>query len=160
MNSFGYRRRNCRRNITQLWLRQVKFCFGDFIIARVRRSRDGRPHSVMILVKKFFHRVHKAFAAVSVFWFGQVRAGTCRRNLSPVSVFIQRECSWIFGFDTSDKGAFLLRYLLGGELGYYSLSNTPESEIRRSIVLCGRSLPVFQSIIDHTPGASSLCVSM
>ena len=58
--------------------------------------------------------------------------------------------------DTSHKGAFFLRFLLGGELGYYSLQQTTEKEIRLCIVRHARSLPVFQRIVDTTPDVRRL----
>ena len=136
--------------VVPLWLCRVQFCSGHFITARVRRSRDAPVETVQIFVRDFFHRIHYAFSVVSVFWMKQVLDDTQRLDLSPVSGSIQRECGWILGLDTSDKGAFCLRFLLGGVLGYYSLPGTPEMKIRRAIVRRGRSLPVFQRIIERT----------
>ena len=134
-----------------LWLCDVEFCAGRFITARVRKTRKSPVETVRILVEDFFRRIHKAFAVVSVFWFEQVRFDTQWLNLSPIDEVLQRECSWIFAIDTSEKGAMFLRMLLRGELGCYSLYKTAEKEIRLSIVRRARSLPVFQRIIDCTP---------
>ena len=139
-----------RADVAPLWLCRVQFCYGLFITARVRRRKDAPPETVQIFVKDFFHRIHQAFAVVSTFWMEQVLSGTQRRDLSPVSNLVQRECSWVLALDTSDRGAFCLRFLLGGELGYYSLQKSTEKEIRLCIVRRARSIPVFQSIIDHT----------
>ena len=134
-----------------LWLCEVQFCAGRFITARVRKTRKSAIETVRIGVKDFFRRIHQAFGVVSVFWFKEVRSGTQWRNLLPIDEVIQQECSWIFGMDTSRKGAMLLRILLRGELGCYSFCTTAEKEIRLSIVRRARSLPVFQLIIDRTP---------
>ena len=139
-----------------LWLCSVEFSYGRFITAIVRFGKDAVPKRVQIFVTDFFHRIHRAFSLVSVFWMRQVLTGTQRRDLSPVSELVQRECSWIFALDTSHKGAFFLRFLLGGELGYYSLQQTTEKEIRLCIVRRARSLPVFQRIVDTTPDVRRL----
>ena len=75
----------------RLWLCEVVFCAGHCITARVRHSRDSPPVIAQILVEDFFHRIHQAFSAVSVFWFQQILCGGDRHNLAPVSVKIQRE---------------------------------------------------------------------
>ena len=141
---------NLCEDITRLWLCDIYFCSGMFITARIRRSIEAPPETVQIFAREFFARIHKAFSVVSVFWMSQVLQGTQRRTLSPVSRLIQRECSWVFALDTSHKGAFYLRFLLGGVLGYHSLSRDPEKKIRLRIVRRGRSLPVFQKIVDCT----------
>jgi hypothetical protein len=138
------------KSLSSLWLCQIRFCAGKFITALVRCERDGPIIPVQILEKEFFTRIHKAFAIVSVFWFDQVRFGMQWRNLSPVSEAIQQECSWIFAVDTSQKGALLLRMLLRGYLGCYSLHSTSEREVRLSIVRSSRTLPVFDRIVDRT----------
>ena len=147
------------RDASYFWLCRVEFCHRAFITAWVLRRPYGKPHKLRFLVKDFFHRIHLAFKYVSLFWWDQVKAGTQSLSLSPMGNFIRRECSWVLGEDTSEKGAFLLRSLLRKELGYYSLSETSEKEIRDSIVRQGRSLPVFQCIIDHTPDVAVLCTS-
>ena len=141
---------NLCEDITRFWLCDVYFCSGPFVTARIRRSGTAQPETVQIFVREFFARIHKAFSVVSEFWMSQVLQDTQRRTLSPVSVLIQRECSWVLALDTSCKGAFFLRFLLGGVLGYYSLSRDSEKKIRLSIVRRARSLPAFQKIVDCT----------
>ena len=140
-----------RKSLSSLWLCQIRFCAGKYITALVRCERTGPIIPVQFLVEDFFTRIHKAFAVVSVFWFDQVRFGMQWRNISAVSEEVQQECSWIFAVDTSQKGALLLRMLLRGVMGCYSLHSTSEREVRLSIVRSARDLPVFQRIIDRTP---------
>jgi hypothetical protein len=148
--SLSFARVDYIRDPSSFWLCEVKFCAKPLITASIRRSRNDRVEIVHIPVEDFFHRIHKAFAVVSVFWHKQVVLGTQWWSLSPVSETVQRECSWIFGIDTANKGSLLLRMLLREELGCYSLAKTPDLEIRDCIVERARSLPVFQKIMDHT----------
>ena len=135
---------------SSFWLCEVKFCAKPMITASIRRSRDARVETVHIPVEDFFRRIHKAFAVVSVFWHKQVVQGTQRRFFCPVGKTVQRECSWVLGVDTANRGSLLLRMLLCEVLGCYSLALTPDLEIRDCIVERARSLPVFQKIIEHT----------
>ena len=148
--SLSFARVDYIRDPSSFWLCEVKFCAKPLITASIRRDRNARVETVHIPVEDFFHRIRKAFAVVSVFWHKQVVLGAQWRSLSPVSETVQRECSWIFGIDTADKGSLLLRMLLRGELGCYSLRLMSDVEIRKSIVRRARQLPVFQKIIDHT----------
>ena len=148
--SLSFARVDYIRDPSSFWLCEVKFCAKPLITASIRRDRNARVETVHIPVGNFFHRIRKAFAVVSVFWHKQVVLGTQWRSLSPVSETVQRECSWIFGIDTASKGSMLLRMLLRGELGCYSLASTPDLEIRDCIAERARSSPVFRKIIDRT----------
>ena len=148
--TLSFARVNYIADPSSFWLCEVKCCAAPLITARIRRRRSSKVETVHIPVKNFFHRIHRAFAVVSVFWHGQVVDGTQWRSLSPVDETVQRECSWVFGIDTASKGSLLLRMLLRGELGCYFPVSTPDMKIRRSIVQRGRNLPVFQKIIDRT----------
>ena len=95
-------------------------------------------------------RIEMAFRTVSTFWYRQILLGTQWQTLVTVDSVVQRECSWIFGIDTAKKGALLLRMLLRGVLGNYSLASTPDREIRKSIVRRARNLPVYNKIVECT----------
>ena len=148
--TLSFTRVECIRYPSDYWLCAVEFCATPVVTAKVRRSRNAQIETVHIHEKDFFHRIHVAFGIVSVFWHGQVVHGLQWRTLSPLCKLVQRECSWILGIDTADKGAMLLRMLLRGVLGCYSTVSTPDSAIRKSIVRRGRNLPVFQKIVDRT----------
>ena len=148
--TLSFARVDCTPDPSSFWLCEIKFCAAPLITASIRRSRNARVETVHVPVKVFFARIHRAFAVVSVFWHKQVVRGTQWRSLSPVDKTVQRECSWVFGIDTANKGSMLLRMLLRGELGCYSLHLISDVEIRKSIVQRARQLPVFQQIMDRT----------
>ena len=123
----------------------------------MRRSRfQHTSKSVSIPAADFFPRVHEAFTLLAQFWYTEAAFGTQHSRLEPIDVAVQRECSWVFGIDTSVKGAYFLRAMLGGTLGYYSMHRTPAEDIRRSIRSQLREMPVFQMIVNLTPGVTEL----
>ena len=140
-------RPNCHR-----WLCKIEGVDNGLVICRVRRSRyQLTTKSISVPAAEFFPRVHQASGVVAQFWYTEAAFDTQRSRLEPVDVQIQRECSWILGIDTSDKGAYFLRAMLGGTLGYYSMHETTADDIRRLIRSQLREMPVFQMIVNLTP---------
>ena len=136
--------RTCHR-----WLCGIETVRDGFAFAQVRRSRWAEIKTVRIPVGEFFKRVDEAYDVVTEFWLKQIRRNTQHRNPCRVDLEIQRESSWILGIDLSEKGEFCLRFLLGGVLGYYSLQEISQDDIRAAM-LC-RELPSLQHLVDRTP---------
>ena len=134
------------------WLCEVQAASDGFVNCRVRHSiRCQDTKIVMIPAEEFFPRVHKAFGVVAAFWMYQDSAGLNERDFTPIPRDVQRECSWILGLDTSDKGAFFLRAMLAGVLGHYSTCKTSIDEIRRTVFSQLREIPVFDIVVKLTP---------
>ena len=148
--NLSFTRMECIRYPSDYWLCEVQFGATPVITARVRRTRSAGIETVNIGEKDFFRRIEMAFRTVSTFWYRQILHGTQWQTLVAVDPVVQRECSWVFGIDTAEKGALLLRMLLRGVLGNYSLASTPDREIRKSIVRRARNLPVYNKIVECT----------